>query len=398
MPGARVRLGAVLVLGVCSAAGLAAGADGGAPAGAAQPAALPETQTVTVTGRSAMPGEIARDEAIRDALRNAVEQAAGVFIQSQSETQNYQLLYDVILSRARGFVRSYDVLEEGRNPETGVYSVTIKAVVVARQVADQWLDVRSLLLQKGMPRMMVHVVETVDGRPTGRNTAQARIENILLKYGIPQVDRAQVKDNDRRDLEAARLADDLNKVAAISGRYKADIVILGKSRATLTRSRPVYGVLTHLYTADVELRAVRTANARLIFSDSVSASRGDRNRTEAARQALDLAGKRVAKRFLVRVMDTWIKELSKQVGTDYDLEVSDIPFAKLSALISELKANSKLITHVNLKDYRNGVAFLVVGSTSSTTNLAVWMTTLKSVKLEITNVSPGGIKAKVPGR
>jgi len=378
---------------VCAAAVVAVALAAGEALAQAKPA-LPETVIVTVTGRSAMPGEIARDEAIRDALRNAVEQAAGVFIQAQSQTENYQLVHDVILSRARGFVRKYDIVKEGRDAE-GVYTVEIKAVVVAREVADQWLGVRSLLTQKGMPRMMVHIVETVDGEPTGRNTAQARFENILLKYGIPQVNKDQVKDNDRRDLEAARLADDFNKVAAVSGRYKADVAIVGKSRATLTVSKRIYGVMTHLYTGDVELRAIRTANARLLFSDSLSASRGSRNKTEAARQALDKAGAGVAKRFLIRVMDTWIKELSKQVGTDYDVEISGITFSQVAAVTKELKSNPKMVTHVNLKDYRNQVAFLVVGCTSSSANLGVWMSGFKAVTLEVTNVTPGGLKAKV---
>ena len=371
---------------------LAAGAAAQEAPGSTPP---PETETVTVTGQSAMPGEIARDEAIRDALRNAVEQAAGLFIQSQTKTENYQLVHDVILSRARGFVKKFTILNEKRNDE-GVYIVNIKAEVVTKAVADDWLSMRALLIQKGMPRMMVHVVEAVDGQSTGRHTAQARFENILLKYGIPQVNQDQVKENDRRDLEAARLADDLNKMAAISGRYKADVVIVGKSRATLTQSKEVYGIPVHFYTGDVEMRAVRTANAKLLFSDSVSASQGDRNKTEAARQALDKAGAGVAGQFLIGLMDTWVKELSKQVGTDYDLEISAIKFPQIPALIKELTANSKLVTHCNLKDYRNEVAFLVVGSTTSTTNLALWMSTdIKAVKLEVTEVTPGAIKAKV---
>lgn len=378
-------------LGVLLAGAVAAGWASGQEA-------LPETATVTVIGRSGLQGDIARDEAIRDALRNAVEQAAGVFINAQSQTENFRLVKDVILSRARGFVTEYTILREGRTGE-GVYEVEVKAVVKTKPVADSWLEMRALLVEKGMPRAMVSISETVDGRHTDRNTTQTRVENLLLAYGIPLVNQELVKENDRRDLEAARLADDLNKVAAISGRYKADLAILGKSRATLTFSRPIYNILTHMYSGDVELRGIRTANARLLFSDSAAESFGDRNQTEAARQALDRAGAHVAQKFVVGLMDQWIKELSKQVGTDYDLEVSNITFAQVAGLVKELTANAKLVTHCNLKDFRNGVAFIVVGSTTTTTNLALWMQTeLKSVALEVTDVTPGAIKAKAAAK
>jgi len=380
------RMGAM-----CAAVALLAAAGSALGQGTAT---LPDTAEVTVTGRSALRGEVARDEALRDAMRNAVEQAAGVFIAAQSETQNYQLVKDVIFSRARGFVQKYTILSEKRDDD-GVYVVEIRAVVKTKAVADSWLDYRAILVEKGMPRLMVVVAETVDGTAGDANTAQTRIENALLKDGFSLVNKEQVKDNDARDLKAAALADDLAKVAAISTRYKADIVVIGKSRAVLTRRRPIYGVMNYLYNADAEVRAIRTANAKVLFSDSGHASRGDRNQTEAARQALIQVGLFIGKALKLRLVTVWVTEMSKQVGTDYDLEVTGIKFAQIAVLIKEMKANAKLVTTCNLKDFREGVAFLVVGSTTSTTNLAIWMSGLKAVPLEVTQVNPGSIKAKV---
>jgi hypothetical protein len=366
----------------------------GGTGGPAVPPAEPEIVTVTVTGQSAAPADIARDEALRDAMRNAVEQAAGSFIASQSAVQNYQLIHDLIVSRARGFVKKYEILSEKRDA-TGVFTVQIKADVLTKAVADGWTETRSILVQKGMPRLMVFISEAVDDQAGEARTVQTQVEKALLKDGFPLIDMNQVKDNDKRDLEAARLADDLNKVAAISGRYKADIIVVGKSRATLTQSRPIYGVLTHLYGGDAEVRAIYSTNAKMLFSDASTASFGDRNRTLAARKVLELAGDEMGKKLKLQLVETWVTELSKQVGADYDLEISNIKFAQLNALSKELRANTKLVTHCETKDYRNDVALLVVGCTTSTMNLATWMSELKSVRLEITQVNPGSIKAKV---
>ena len=48
--------------------------------------------------------------AIKQALRNAVEDAVGVFIMSETTTKNYQLEKDKILSYSNGLVRNYEIL------------------------------------------------------------------------------------------------------------------------------------------------------------------------------------------------------------------------------------------------------------------------------------------------
>jgi len=44
--------------------------------------------------------DIARDHAIKDALRKAVEQAVGTFIFSETVVENYEVLSDRIYSKA----------------------------------------------------------------------------------------------------------------------------------------------------------------------------------------------------------------------------------------------------------------------------------------------------------
>ena len=49
--------------------------------------------------------DIARDKAIVDAQRKAVEQAAGVLISSESLVENYDLLSDRILTQSSGYIQ-----------------------------------------------------------------------------------------------------------------------------------------------------------------------------------------------------------------------------------------------------------------------------------------------------
>jgi len=65
-----------------------------------------------------------------DALRNAAENAAGVFIKSRSFVSNSQLGDDLIYASVKGKVLKYDVVSEGWDAESrNLYVVKLKALV-----------------------------------------------------------------------------------------------------------------------------------------------------------------------------------------------------------------------------------------------------------------------------
>jgi hypothetical protein len=67
-----------------------------------------ESKTVTAEGVAAIQGnaqDIARDAAIEDAQKRAVEQAIGILIDSQTQVENYQLISDNILSQTKGYIK-----------------------------------------------------------------------------------------------------------------------------------------------------------------------------------------------------------------------------------------------------------------------------------------------------
>ena len=78
---------------------------------------------------------VARDRALEDALRKAVEQAVGTMISSDTVVQNYQLLYDRIYSKSRGYIQNYQIVSEGKKGEN-LYSVKIRASVSSGDIKD----------------------------------------------------------------------------------------------------------------------------------------------------------------------------------------------------------------------------------------------------------------------
>jgi hypothetical protein len=89
-----------------------------------------EDQSVTVTGKCAIVGNneaTAKDKALSDAFRAAVEKGLGVWIKGQTEVKENIVVRDEILSRSEGYVTDHEILKEG--PQDGLYVVTMRAKV-----------------------------------------------------------------------------------------------------------------------------------------------------------------------------------------------------------------------------------------------------------------------------
>jgi hypothetical protein len=70
---------------------------------------------------------VQREDALKDALRNAVSQALGVVIRSETKVENFEVLQDAIATKSEGYIASYKVLKEGM--VSGRYEMNVKAVV-----------------------------------------------------------------------------------------------------------------------------------------------------------------------------------------------------------------------------------------------------------------------------
>jgi len=215
-----------------------------------------DTTAVRAKGYGAiLAGDLAnaRDRAIEDALRRAVEQAVGTYIQSETVVENFMLVKDEILSRARGFVQSYKVVSEGKEDPT-TYTVTVDALVRLGDVADA---VEELIERAGRPRIMVLVHETVDGRPSESHEA----EDALVSAFKERSDRFLILDPETvsRNIEASKaraaLAGDLKAASSIGLMAGADLVIVGTAKVRHVRQE-VYGTSWESSQATVSAEAV----------------------------------------------------------------------------------------------------------------------------------------------
>lgn len=128
-----------------------------------------ETQTVVASGEG-----LSRDQAVQSALRNAVAQAAGVAVQSETKMENFVTISDAVATRAQGYVTKYDVVSEKKLVDAT--AITVRATVsMAPLKADASLLAKSL----GGVRFLVLYDE--------RNHSAE--ENELLDYATERVNQ-----------------------------------------------------------------------------------------------------------------------------------------------------------------------------------------------------------------
>lgn len=208
---------------------------------------------------------VARDEATRDALRNAVEQALGVSISGRTVMIDLQVVEDRIVGRSEGFVRSYSVVGERR--DGSLYRVTIDAVVDRRLMIDDLEGFGALLRSAlGNPRILV---VTSSGEPGGH---VGLIERAVIDHLVER--QFQVLSADQlaatRDVGGLRSALELANVART---VDADLVIRVIVDTDAVGSRSTASSDVHSVRANVSMQAILSGTSQIVASASGSVTR-----------------------------------------------------------------------------------------------------------------------------
>lgn len=119
---------------------------------------FPDSHWVTTSASSAGSDTRARDEAVDRALRKAVEETCGVFLESQSQMRHYRGIYDSVLADTKGYVEEYKVLKTWL--EDGSYHATVRAKVSRERFEDNWRAIAHTYARETHPRVIVAIAET----------------------------------------------------------------------------------------------------------------------------------------------------------------------------------------------------------------------------------------------
>jgi hypothetical protein len=282
------------------------------------PAWAQETKTVTAEGVAAIQGnalDIARDAALEDAQKRAVEQAIGILIDSQTQVENYQLISDKILSQTKGYIKRYNVV--GETTDGSLLRIRINAEVSLSRLTDDLTGIGILLGQMHKPRTIVMIAEQNIGQewyawwwgPHASRTEMSVVENtfadVFAQKGFEFIDHATALKEFR--ITSPYKVQDLTATQAttLGNEVDAEVVIVGKALSKL------YGEIgggMKSAQADLSVKAVRTDTGQIIAVVTTHGAAVHISEETAGIEALKKAAQTASDEMMEKILAVYSRE------------------------------------------------------------------------------------------
>lgn len=307
------------------------------------------TQKVTSKGMAGIFSNdigLARDQAIDDALRKAVEQTLGTFIQSSTLVENSMIVEDNILSWSNGYVRNHRVINEGKT-DPSTYEVTIEAEVELSNLKNDWESVQNLLNRMGNPRVMFMINEQNIGESRNRidylsvdmNITENTLLDKFIENGFECVDPATVRQNLKQDQAMAVLQGNTKMASAIAKKLGAEVVITGKTIAKVATGFNLGGMKS--CQANITARVIKADVATIMATGTAHAAYPHIDEVTGGTEAIKKATKKLSADLINKITQKWKDEFYK--ATTVKMVVHGI----------------KSFTQVN--DFKNTIKYFVRG-------------------------------------
>jgi len=361
--------------------------------------------TVDATGEAAIfNGDLvqAREKALQDALRNAVEKAVGTIITSDSVSRDFELVEDRVLSQARGYVKKYDITN--KKEDTSTVELTIKAQIGKDELSKDVDAALQIIHQKGKPKILIMVAEQNVGQPTaqawwanqGFTTNLDVVENTFIdmwspigfSFVDPQALKGKIKAT--KAMQSSQLED--KEAKEFAGKAGAQVVIVGKAVAQEVGSK-VFGTNMVSARANLSVRAIRTDTGDILATSTMDGGSMALDATTAGSNAFKETTKKMAEDLKIKIMKKWLEEVNG--GQAIKLIVNNVKKTTfLKTLKNTLTTQIRGVSAVRERGYKNKVAEFELDMKGTAQDLAVELEgkTFPDFKLDVDEVTANALE------
>lgn len=334
----------------------------------------------------------AREAALQNAFRRAVEQVVGVAVESKTVVKDSELMNDKIFSKSKGFIKTYRIISEKAEPDA--YRVTVVASV-SRHKLEQGLDDVGLLMRKlGKPRVAIAVVERNGELPAAPGgIVESHLVSAFQKKGYTLVDRQTMLAVEREAVKGSGDITDAVVRAALSG--GAEVVIVGDAVARPgtslggTNLKPVQVTAT--------CKAVEADTGETLATYTASVQTLHVNQATGGAEGLKKAAQEMDNNLGRQMLAAWGKRLSglRMVR----LTVVDLPFSDIALLKDSIKEKVTQVEDVHERGYRDRQLRIDLEMSGSARSMVDELASLdfNGRKIKITGFSAGQIQSKWNG-
>ncbi len=280
--------------------------------------AIAEDKTVTVEGLSGF----SKDDALKQAMRSAVEQAIGVFVHSRTEVEDFEVKKDRILSKTQGYVTKYDIIEEKKESD-GVFFVKIIATVSLDKIKDDLIAMKILLDTMERPKIMILIKEAYASMDhVGMRIAETELNSLMMAKGFELVDSAQVDVIREKDQAKQALMGNLDAAKRLGAGFGAQYVIMGKA-VTQDAGEAFPGTGIKSIQSSLQLKVVQTQTGLLLGSTVKNGIAAHISPLTGATMALKKASKLAVDEYLVNAITNSFQDYLNN-GTPLKLHVTGV--------------------------------------------------------------------------
>ncbi len=295
-------------------------------------AAGAEEKVVTTEGMSS----VSRSDAIRQAMRAAVEEGVGVYVKSETEVKNFALVKDRVFSHTEGYVRGYDLLVDRKAGD--VFEVKIRARVSLDKIKDDLIAMKVLLEAMERPKLLVLIEEDYKNMDhLGMGIAATEMSSLLRAKGFELVDEAQLQKVLAKDQARQALAGNDGAAAALGANFGAQYVVVGKAVAQ-DAGEAVAGTGLRSIQASLQLRVIQTQTAAVIGSVVKNTVAAHISPLTGATNAFQKAAQRAGEDYLVNaITDSFQNFLNN--GLPVKLQITGVKsFADFKAVSQRIES------------------------------------------------------------
>jgi hypothetical protein len=344
----------------------------------------------------------ARENAIAAALRNAVEQVVGLFVESEVLVENYQTMEDNIYTRTAGYVQKYDIVSTNKQLDNAL-EVTVRAVVKVSDLRNDLQAIGIIISRKGKPRTMVLIDERNISAHyvhyfSDMNTTETALMDELMNYGFPFVDARQTQTNIARDMVNAALQGDTQAAATIAKRYGAEIIVTGKAVSKEASGGPsvVRNAGFKSCQANLNLRAVRTDDAVIIAVASAHDVAAHIDEITGGTMALQKAAKKAAVELKDKIIAAWQQDVYS--SAQVQLQVTNISsFSQLNTFKNSLQYYVGGVQAVNQRNFEGGTALFDIDIKGNAEKLAAELEAkeIEGLRLRVTALTANKVTVQI---
>ncbi len=321
-----------------------------------------QTQTVTGEGMG-----MTHDAGLSAAKRDAVEKGVGVIVASETLVKNFVVAEDRILSKANGFVKTYEEISSSQGPD-GLWTVTISAEVtdILDEVVKDQLALDLLLSWVRHPRFMIMIDETNIDDPSSI-VAETEIGRIMSAKGFDIVSPSQSEALRQRNVNLSSIQGDVVQAAGVAAEFGAEYIIVGNASSKAV-THPMLGSRLSGQ-ANISAQVIRADNAQILAQETFHGKSTHIDAHTAGVNALKGAAEKLSEYLLAETVKRWSLEQSNARLLTLKISGEGLTYQTRRQIIDFLRSEVEGVRGVDQRSFAGGVVTLAVQFAGSNEDL-----------------------------